>query len=239
MGGSCSLPSLGSLAGNDVPTEKLVEWVSKHGLLGFRNEGSEAAQPLGLMDWIIPGDDRFHGPELQVGFAYEPLELIREAAKVAAATSALWAALQKGDRNTRKVEIENLIKMDRNTTIDNQEEMSVLGVPIRGFLRKPADTSVQWTALGFEALSGLTDQYLGDEFRLYWSGPRGLNRNITSGWKVRSLLGALFLKMASHARKTRYCAVCSDLLGSHARSDARTCSSRCRKRLERYPEKYV
>ena len=229
-----NLYELGSIA--DAPIKKLVEWVSTRGLLGFRHLGKTVPQ-LGLSLWIIPGAERFHGPEHRVGFAYEPLELITEGAKVAAAATALYWVLSLEDGDKRGSAVSRLIRMNPGTRIYDQVEMSVLGVPIG--LHRPAKNPKEWTALGIAGLSDLTDRNLGSEFTLYWSGPEGLKRKMTSGWKAHSLFGALFLKMASHLREARFCTVCRKPLDSRAPSHAQTCSSTCRKRLNRHPEKYV
>lgn len=231
-----NLQELGGLAFG--PKEKLVKWVSKHGLLGFRNVGRKLPLQLGLTYWIIPGTGRFHGPGHQFGYAYEPLDLISNAATVARAATAVYTALRKRDGQEREVAIRELIRMNHGTLIDDQIEMRVLGVPIRSFLREP-HSSVQWTMLGSEVLPDLIDQYLANEFTLCWSGPRGLTRNITCAWNVHSLLGALFLKLANRVREARKCVVCSKPLASSVRRDAKTCSSSaCRKRRERNPKKY-
>lgn len=243
---SGGLDELGRLA--DAPVKEVVRWVSKWGLLGFR-PSSELISEQGLVHVITLGNERVHDSGNQIAYAYEPLPLILKAARIARSVSALCSAIriQNGDERQRK--LAELIRMNPNTGTrfvrreprtgelirDSPEiEMSILGVPIG--LHKVPKTPVEWTSLALEGLAGVTDQCLSSEFSLYWSEPTGLRRKITCGWKVRSLLGGLFLKMASQLRETRSCIVCGKPLSNLARSHARACGPTCRKQLSRNPQ---
>lgn len=226
MDGEGNLGDLGELA--KATEGEIVEWASMYGLVGFRNVGRKFPQQLGLTYSIVPGVGAFH--------AYEPLDLVWDGARVAAATTALYAALRNENSNRRVGTLQKLIHINPGTRVGDQIEMSVLGIRINHLFR-PARTSAQWTDLGLGLLSDLTEQYLDDEFRLYWYGPARHTRRIGCGWKVRSLFGALFLKLASRIRESRNCSFCSKPLDVHVRSHTQTCSASCRKRLQRYRTK--
>lgn len=224
-----------------IPAAKLVEWVSRRGLLGFRPVSKLVSLP-GFIHPITLGDRRVHGLENKLDYAYEPLQLIQEAAKTAQAAIALYAAITKDDVGARASALREIIQMNPGTWTRSQEEfreieMSICGIVI-GNHAQPK-TPAKWTKIAIEMLADLTDRCLTSEFTLYWSEHKVLRRKIIAGWKVRSLFGALFLKMATHIRWARYCRVCGNALNSSARRDAELCSSRCRKELERHPEKYV
>src|SRR5439155_26064237 len=85
-----SLYDLASLA--DQTNTELIKWVSKWGFLGFRPLYS-LSHPR-LVTHIIPGRDRFFGPEHRIIYGYEPLALIRESIIVAKAATALYQVLQ-------------------------------------------------------------------------------------------------------------------------------------------------
>jgi predicted nucleic acid-binding Zn ribbon protein len=196
---------------------------------------------------IILGAKRVHGQGNRLYFAYEPLYLIREGARVARAASTLYAAIRITDLKKRMLELSRIIQMNHETAtgygnrdsgeVDREIEMNVLEVPI-GFHIQPR-TPMEWTIVGVNGLSNLTDNYLSSEFLLSWMEPTLPSRNITNGWKVRSLLGALFFKMAHQLSTRRYCRLCSKPLSNRARSDAQVCSSTCRKQLNRKKRRVI
>jgi predicted nucleic acid-binding Zn ribbon protein len=221
-----NLGDLGSLA--NAQESDLVEWVSKNGLIGFRNVGRTV--PPELLNYsIVLGVGRFH--------AYEPLNLIRSAAKIANAATALYEALRGTGIDSRAAQLRDLIEVNELTGVGTQMEMWVRGIRIPS-LFVPPQTPVQWTELGVGILSSLTDEHLRREFSVCWEGPMGYSRRLHCSWKVRSLFGALFLKLASHMRDSRLCVVCRAPLPAVARSQKKTCSARCRKGLSRHPERY-
>jgi hypothetical protein len=231
------LSDLGSLA--EAPQEELLTWLSKYGLLGFRPP-RELSHP-DLLHMIILGANRVHGQGNRLYFAYEPLYLVKEGARVARAASALYAAIRITESKKRMLELAKIIQMNHETAtgygkpddgvVNREIEMKVLEVPI-GFHIQPK-TPVEWTNVAISGLSNLTDHYLSSEFSLSWMEPTVPSRNIKSGWKVRSLLGAMFFKMAHQLSTRRYCRLCNKPLSSQARSDAQVCGPTCRKRLNR------
>lgn len=233
-----SLYELGSLV--DASTVELVNWVSRRGLLGFRPSNELISAP-GLVHSITLGSERVHGPENELGYAYEPLLLIQEAARVAQAATALYEAIRKDDVLKRAGAIREILQMNPDTGVRysgvTEIEMSVFSISIG--LHEYPKIPAKWTMLAIEALAELTDRYLSSEFTLYWSEPKAMVRTVTTGWKVRSHFGAMFLKMASRLRRARHCKICKEPLNSRARSDAQICSSKCRKRWERHPERYA
>lgn len=212
---------------------ELIQWVSKWGLLGFRP--SERIRCRGFNTWIIPaGRERVFGPEHRSGFAFEPLELIRESASVAKAAIALYQALTEPPSvHERARKIKDLVRPDSlEVRVGNEIQMRVWGVDI-GKHPQP-NTPVEYDRLALAGLGHLTDMYLGSEFQLVWTEERVTNREICLGWKVKSLLGALYLKLGYKLRRAR-CQACGASIG-HLRQGAKTCSSACRQRLKRKKE---
>lgn len=235
-----NLTELGCLA--EAPAEQLVNWVSRHGLLGFRPIKRRLLSHPELAHVIILGANRVHGPENEVRYQYEPLSLIKEGARIARATAALYEAIRIADVRRRENALVELIHMNPDTGVGRKDspseiEMRAFDVPI-GLHIQPITPS-DWTKVAVEGLSHLTDAYLSSEFTLYWSEAKGLRRKISCGWKVQSLFGGLFLKMVSHLRETLYCVVCGEPLNNRVRSHAKTCGVSCRQRLKRSPKKFL
>ena len=220
-----SLSDLAALA--DQPNTELIKWVSKWGFLGFR-----PSYPLShprLIIHIIPGRDRFFGPEHRIVYGYEPLALIRESIHVAKAATDLYGALRKSAIDERTPKLRALIRQDDSTRVGNEIQMRVLGVDIGK--HPPPRKPVEYDRLALRGLGVLTDSYLASEFQLYWTDTRGTTREICLGWKVQSLLGALYLKLGYVLRRSR-CQACGAPIG-HLRLGAKTCSPACRQRLSR------
>ncbi len=235
-----SLADLAELA--DRPSSELLAWLSRWGLLGFR-----PVQPLsallhpGLIMRIVPGAERWFGPDHRVVYGYEPLSLIREACKIAKAAVGLYAALRVPGIHEREARIAVLIRFDSSNRLGDELDTYVeqkhegnggqltdrVGV---GKHRRPGKP-IEWDELALRCLGELTDGYLGSEFTLRWVGERRGRREIRLGWKVHSLLGALYLKLGYGFQKSR-CEVCGAPIG-HRRADATTCGPRCRRRKSR------
>jgi len=220
-----SLLDLAALA--DQPNTELIKWVSKWGFLGFR-----PSYPLShprLITCIIPGRDRFFGPEHRILYGYEPLALIRESIHVAKAATDLYGALQTQAIHARTQKLKALIRPDDSTRVGNGIQMRVFGVDIGK--HPPPRTPVEYDRLALRGLGVLTDWYLGSEFQLNWMDKRGSAREICLGWKVQSLLGALYLKLG-YALRRSHCQACGAPI-SHLRRGAKTCGSACRRQLSR------
>ena len=220
-----SLLDLAALA--DQPNTELIKWVSKWGFLGFR-PWYFLSHPR-LITHIIPGSDRFFGPEHRIVYGYEPLALIRESTNVAKAATALYQALKTPEIHERAQKFNALIRPDNSTRVGNEIQMRVFGVDIgkHSLPRKP----VGYDRLALRGLGVLTDWYLGSEFQLHWTKERVTTREICLGWKVQSLLGALYLKLGYALRRSR-CQACGAPIG-HLRLGAKTCGPTCRQRLTR------
>lgn len=227
--GEGNLVDLGDLAGK--PQSELVEWLSQNGLLGFRPP--RALSHPELLHLINLGSRRVHGTENRMFFAYEPVCLIREAVQIAKAASRLYGAIRIEDPQDRKRTLAEMIQMNPHTGANGGIEMSIFGVPI-GLHIEPKK-SIEWNRVALEGLADLTDRYLTSEFSLYWEEGRGITRRLAYGWRVRSHFGALFLKMAHRRVRSgqRYCEICTKPLHLKAMPQARTCSVKCRKRLQR------
>jgi hypothetical protein len=104
---AASLSEVGDLA--NATNREILDWISRYGFLGFRNVGGELPQQLGLTYSILLGVGHFH--------AYEPLSSIREAARVAAAATALYAALRIGEAHKRAAAIQNIIQINHATRV--------------------------------------------------------------------------------------------------------------------------
>jgi len=231
LGVDLSLHDLASLA--DQTNTELIKWISKWGFLGFR-----PVYPLShslLVTHIIPGRDRFFGPEHRIAYGYEPLALIRESINVAKAATALYQALKAPSIHDRAKNLKELIIPDDSTRVGNEIKMRVFGVDI-GKHAQP-HKSVEYDRLALRGLGILTDWYLGSEFQLYWTEERVLTHEIRLGWKVQSLLGALYLKLGYSLRRAR-CVACGAPIG-HLRQGAKTCGPACRQRMRRRNMKSV
>ena len=239
--GEHSLETLGQLA--DAADSKLIKWVSQWGLLGFRRLGPEP--PLIGGEWTVSSELGNEEDE-RVGLLYEPVELIRQAARVArAATTVLHALTAKKSLEERAVLIQEAIRVfpQRPNWLESPDgecERFVQRVSI-GIHKRPT-RAVDWECLAVRGLGRLADQYLRDEFRLRWSMvgktrriplKQDIRSQIHLGWEVRSLLGALFIRMGlKELRDRRNCRICEAPIADR-RAHAKTCSDVCRQRLRR------
>jgi len=215
----------------DQPDTELIKWVSKWGSLGFRPLSPLSGE--GLITYIMPGRDRFFGPDHRVVYGYEPLALIRESITVAKAATTIFQVLKMPSIHDRARKIKELILPDDSTRVGNEIQMWIFGVGIGKHPqpRKPVD----YDRLALGGLGVLTDLYLDSELQLYWTEQRKRTREICLGWKVQSLLGALYLKLGYVLRRTR-CQVCGDPIG-HRRQGATTCGPACRQQKSRMGRK--
>jgi len=238
-----SLDELGSLT--NASAEELVKWVSRRGLLGFR-PSEELLSNTSLLHVLNVGGNRADGPENTISYTYEPLSLIREATYLARSAFVLFEAIRIDDAKKRQCKIADVIQINPKTgwryvrrdprsgglvPDSTRFEMWICGVHIGQHI-KPR-TPVQWTNLAVQALSDLTERCLSSEFTLYWSEAGERRRTMANGWKIRSLVGGLFLKMAHRLSERRYCQSCCNPLSNRARPNTKTCGARCRQQLKR------
>src|SRR6185436_18316205 len=148
------------------------------------------------------GVQRVHGPENALVPTYEPLSLIWEGVQVARAATALYKALSLSEGQKRQKILEKIIQTNQKTYVNDEFETSVFNILIG--LHKQPHNLIEWTTLALEGLADITDNCLAGEFSLLWAEAGGMRRSLTQEWKVRSHLGALFLKMAHQLTKRRY-----------------------------------
>jgi hypothetical protein len=227
---SVSLADLADLA--DRPDTEIARWVSKWGMLGFRPSDPQFFRHH-FAKWILLGEERRFGPEHRSGYGYEPIELIKEAAKVARAARVLFSALKPESVRDRASMIRKIIKPNPDVRVGNEMEMFAREVFIgkHPLPKKP----VEWDRLAVAGLGFLTDCYLEGEFQLYWATTRARTRELCLGWKVNSLLAALYLKLGYRLRQT-LCQTCGVPIG-HRRLGTKTCGPTCRQLLKREKDK--
>lgn len=148
---------------------------------------------------------------------------------MARATVTLYQALEAPTIHERVERVKAAITMNPSNKVCDEVEMRVQGVDMGKHLLP--NSAIQYHQLALRGLGVLTDSYLGSEFQLYWTEERLTTYEITLGWKVQSLVGALYLKLGYLLRRSR-CQVCGMSIG-HARQGAKTCSNACRQRLSR------
>lgn len=236
---SCGLPHLALLRGAD--TDHLVRWCSKWGLVGTvctnwqdaNIEKKLARQSdMSLYHRVCGG--------ISGSSPYgEPVELIREAARVAHAATALYLALQQKQPSSRAVAMHQILEKgpvlvegdDGGPTL---REDRILGVSI-GLSESPFPRRApEFIRRGWEALHDLMETYLNPSLKLQCD-PSSDPERPNFYWQVDTLFGALFLKMLRAWRKQRWCTECKKDI-THRRPQATTCGEAC-KQARKYRRK--
>ena len=224
----CNLRGLAQCADGSV--DLLVQWLSTWGLLGFR---PVTGMPGRFVRYQVPGENHFSGPGHRLIHGAEPLEMVCEAAKVARAAVSLCEALKIEEIYERMKVLRKIISQNDQTSVEFsgvlEAQSTVFGIPVgvHPLPRKP----VHYDRLAVSVLGFLTDMNLGGEFQLHWAQNSGNRKRLEVGWKLNSLLGALYLKMGRGLQKAlcKHCGAPID----YRRAGAKTCGDRCRKRESR------
>ena len=223
----CSLTDLAKLA--EADDAKVAAWVSSWGLLGFRLVG--AVPPFLGGGWTAPTD---LGERL--GVHYEPVDLIKKAAREASAVTRLHAALKiEGPKENSARNIQNLLRIDPvfgDPSLQTfKVSMSIDRIHLGEF--SMPKSAYAWKRLAVAMLGSLSERYLASEFRLRWTLSDKFTK-LKTYWEIRSLLGGLYFKLGAEYREARkFCEVCGNPILAH-RSTKKTCGDRCRQRKRRH-----
>lgn len=237
--GDCSIEHLGELS--EAAPKQLVDWCSTWGLVGgvCENWNEKRLQRQLECEAGMALYHRVAETPWGVSPYGEPVELIREAARTARATTMLYLALKQKQSMQRAYAVSQILEKGA-VVVDGGEsgpclrEDRVRGVSIGWSEDDFPCHPYQFVRRGWEGLHYLLDTYLNSSLKLVCDPGRHPERP-RFYWRVHSLMGALYLKLLRSWRKQRWCVVCNASI-AHLRTQAITCSNRCRQTRKRRKE---
>jgi hypothetical protein len=227
--------------GEKITEKTLCEWVSRHGLLGFRQQFTSSAEPYHFVPYLVSNRMMYYHSE--------PFECIRLAAQRAINVMKLWSALKGSYQLEHSGDTVRAIKSVVTVKEDIRDSSQLGTDPInyrvfvngeRRSQRPQPQCSRDWRFLASVLLAEYIHDHISGEVRVEL-GLRQQNKdsesrreeerppdwNLSPVLRVESALTAYYVELLMVMRRFRSCNRCgSDI--SHQKERAIYCSETCR-----------